>query len=28
MRVEHAAEIDHVEHIEAEIAEIVVHRLS
>ena len=28
MDAEHAAQVDHVEHIEAEIAQIVVHRLS
>ena len=27
MHVEHAAKVDHVEHIEAEIAKVVVHRL-
>ena len=27
MHVEHDAQIDHVEHVEAEIAQIVVHRL-
>jgi len=27
MQVEHAAEINHVEHIQAQIAKIVMHRL-
>ena len=27
VHVEHAAQVDHVEHVQAEVAQIVVHRL-